>query len=71
MRHDCQYESIGLPELCSLRRVTRAEAVDTRKQALEAFFDRRGRRCPACRRKVTAETSAGGRRKRYHAACAI
>lgn len=71
MKHECQYESIGLPELCVLRRATPAPVVDTRKQALEAFFGRKGRRCPACRRKVTVETSAGGRRKRYHAACAI
>lgn len=70
--HDCVYAALGYPEKCRLKVKEEAPAPtgqDRRQAALDAFFMRKARRCPACRKKVDARTSAGGRRKRYHATC--
>lgn len=68
-QHQCVYAELGFPERCVLKRVDAGPAVDQKQEALDRFFQRRGRRCPACRKKVEAKTSAGGRLKRYHATC--
>jgi hypothetical protein len=75
--HDCVYAELGHPEKCVLRRTPSGTPIEVEEAmreergavALRAFFARHGRRCPACNRKVDEKTSAGGRRKRWHAAC--
>ena len=67
-KHECVYAELGHPDKCALLRQA-VVVVDHKAVALASFFERRGRRCPACHKKVTAQTSAGGRHKRFHALC--